>query len=325
MTTVKPSEVGSGALGDHGEGGPVKIGAAEGAPFCGEGGGGLGRFVHEVILFAGGDVAGEAVDGGELEEVGGFDDAVPAEGVDGIGADGGSLDLDVAVVGGAGEVFGVEALEAADGPKDEDADKGEGWPKPRPRKRSRRAPISELMRPKSAGARRPMARSTSMTGSMMKTKEPGVPAGVEGKEGTEAVVVGPIEQEMAEKSHEGEEIQLAPADGKEAALALAVLLGCAGGNVAGIAFAAASPAVPDPDDGEDHSGVDGEAEEGVGPAAMMGEAGDGTAEGPDGVEVGSLGGEDHGEGGVGGAAIEAGAGEAGAGEAVRQRVHESSG
>ena len=115
-------------LGDEGEAGPVEIDVAEVGALGGEGGGGLGRLEEEVFLGGGGDLVGERVNGGDLEEVGGFDDAVPAEGIDGVGADGGAEDGDVAVVRRAGEVFGVEALVAAESVKREDAEQGEGGP-----------------------------------------------------------------------------------------------------------------------------------------------------------------------------------------------------
>jgi hypothetical protein len=38
--------------------------------------------------------------------------------------------------------------------------------------------------------------------------------GVEGEEGTEAVVVGPVEEEMAEQGDEGEDVEEAPAYGR---------------------------------------------------------------------------------------------------------------
>jgi hypothetical protein len=41
----------------------------------------------------------------------------------------------------------------------------------------------------------------------------GVPAVVEGKEGAQAVVVGVVEQEMAEQAQEGEEVKERPVDG----------------------------------------------------------------------------------------------------------------
>ena len=46
-----------------------------------------------------------------------------------------------------------------------------------------------------------------------KHKAAGIPAGVEGKEGADAVVVGPVEQDVAEGGDEGGEIEPKPADG----------------------------------------------------------------------------------------------------------------
>ena len=59
----------------------------------------------------------------------------------------------------------------------------------------------------------------------------------------------------------------------------------------------------------------------MGPAAMMLEGCDGAAEGPEGVEVGGLSRERHGEGGVGCLAVETGPGKAGSGHEVGNWVH----
>ncbi len=66
-----------------------------------------------------------------------------------------------------------------------------------------------------------------------------------------------------------------------------------------------------PGDGQSHEG---RAEKGVGDAAVMLKGGHRTAQPPEDVEVGRLGGKGHREGRVGGLAIEAGAGQAGAGQ-----------
>ena len=58
-----------------------------------------------------------------------------------------------------------------------------------------------------------MSRRRKRTGSKMKTKEPAYQWGFEGKEGANAVVVGPVEQDVAEKGDEGEAIEESPADG----------------------------------------------------------------------------------------------------------------
>jgi hypothetical protein len=75
----------------------------------------------------------------------------------------------------------------------------------------------------------------------------------------------------------------------------------------------------------DEGGFKGETEEGVGDTAVVLEAGDGAAEAPEGVDVRELGRDGHGEGGVGGAAVEARAGEAGSGEDVGDGLHGSYG
>ena len=144
----------------------------------------------------------EAVDGGDLEEVGGFYDAVPAEGVDGVGADGGPEDGDVAVVGGAGEVFGVDALVAADGVEGGDAEEREGGPA---------AAAEALATGADLGRDETEERGGDEAGEEQKEhhglddedKRAGVPARVEGKEGAQAVVVGPVQQEMREQCDEG--------------------------------------------------------------------------------------------------------------------------
>lgn len=124
----------------------------------------------------------------------------------------------------------------------------------------------------------------------------GVPAGVEGEEGTDAVVVGPVEEDVAEEGDEGEGVEEGPANGGDA------FSWQSGGIATG------APAVDEPD-GTDYDGCfEGKADEGVGPAAMVLEGSDGTVDGPEDVEVGDLSGDDHGDGGVGGFAVAAGAG-----------------
>ncbi len=77
----------------------------------------------------------------------------------------------------------------------------------------------------------------------------------------------------------------------------------------------------EPDGADDGGGFEGQAEEGVGHAAMVLEVCDGAANRPEGVEVGGFGGDGHGEGGVGGLAVEAGAGEDGTGHEVGDGFH----
>ena len=67
--------------------------------------------------------------------------------------------------------------------------------------------------------------------------------------------------------------------------------------------------------------TNGRSEKGVGDAAVVFEGGDRAAKSPEHVEVGGFRGEGHGQGRVGGAAVEAGAGETGSGEEVGDWFH----
>lgn len=82
-----------------------------------------------------------------------------------------------------------------------------------------------------------------------------------------------------------------------------------------------SPTMYEPDEAYNDSGFEGQAEQGVGPSAMVLKGCDGALDGPEGIEVGGLGRERHGHRGVGGLAIETGAGEDGSGHEVGQGVH----
>src|ERR1700709_765937 len=99
--------------------------------------------------------------------------------------------------------------------------------------------------------------------------------GIERKEGTQAVVVGPVEQEMTEQGEEREAVEQAPAYGGL-------------GRLAGDGSTGA-PAVEEPDTSDDERGLEGKAEEGVGPSTMMLEGSDGAVDRPEDVEVGNFG------------------------------------
>jgi hypothetical protein len=75
------------------------------------------------------------------------------------------------------------------------------------------------------------------------------------------------------------------------------------------------------DDAEYHCRFQGQTDEGVGDAAMVEESGDGSAYAPGDVAVGSLSGEGHGEGGVGGFPVEAGASEGGSKQTMCDGIH----
>src|SRR4030088_1108976 len=135
----------------------------------------------------------------------------------------------------------------------------------------------------------------------------GVPARIKRKKGEEAVVIGPVKQEGTEEGDEGKAVEQAPAYGGRGRLA--------GGGLTG------APAVEEPDRTDDDRGLEWEAKEGVGPAAMMLEGSDRAVDGPEEVEVGDFGRERHGDGGVGCLAIKPGSGEAGSGHQVGYGVH----
>ena len=106
---------------------------------------------------------------------------------------------------------------------------------------------------------------------------------------------------MAEEGDENEEVETGPVDGS----------GLLEGTVS-----LHTPLVEEPEGGGDDGGFEGDAEEGVGEAAVVLECGDGSFDGPKDIDVREAGGDGHGSGGVGGFAVEAGAGEDGSGHEV---------
>ena len=86
-------------------------------------------------------------------------------------------------------------------------------------------------------------------------------------------------------------------------------------------FASSAPEVEEPEGSDDDGSFQGDTDEGVSPASMMLERGDWAVGRPEDVEVGDLGGNDHGCGGVRGFAVEASAGEAASGQEVSYWFH----
>ena len=80
----------------------------------------------------------------------------------------------------------------------------------------------------------------------------------------------------------------------------------------------------EPDNSGDNRGFQGYADESVGPSAMVLEGGDRPFESPENIEVGGLGGERHGQRGVGRLAIKTRAGEHRAGHEMRDWFHPGS-
>jgi len=303
---------GDAGVGDEGAGGPVEIDAAEPAAFGDKGGECGGWLVEGVGLWVGGEGVGEGVGGAELVGEGCFGDGVPVERVEGMGAGVDAEDGGVVVVGGLGQLEGLLALDDAETPKGDDG--GEGGDGP--------ASSAEGL---TAGAY--FAADKTEEGRCDEGADEqegddgfddeddggGVPAGVEGEEGTDAVVVGVVEEDVAEQGDESEEVKAGPVDGGGVTCLPAM----------GIArfLAAEVPAVEEPEEGDDNCGFDGDTYEGVGEATVVLEGGDGAFEGPEDVDVGECRGDGHGGGGVGGFAVEAGAGEDGSGHDVSEWVH----
>lgn len=85
------------------------------------------------------------------------------------------------------------------------------------------------------------------------------------------------------------------------------------------------PAMKEPDKSDDGGSDEWSADEGVGNSAMMLEALDGTGKSPEYVDVSGFCGENGGERGVSGLAIQTGAADACSGEEMRNRFHKALG
>jgi hypothetical protein len=155
--------------------------------------------------------------------------------------------------------------------------------------------------------------------------------GIEGEERTDAVVVGVVQQDVAEQSEQREGIQHAPAHGRSGertndalaviAAEIVVRLGVRGRVGEFAVVARGTPAVQAIHAAHDHRSLKGNAEKGVRDAPMMGEAIHRSAQTPEGVEVRHLGGEGHRQRGVRRFAVQPGAREASARQDVRHRLH----
>ena len=314
---------GVGGLGEDGVLGPVEVDAAEPGSLGGEDGERGGGLVEGVGGDGGGDLAGTGVQVGELVEAGGVDDDVPGEGIAGGWAsedavDGLSEDRRGTGQGSQrgyghgrvllGEVDGFGMLVEAEDPEGNDGHEREDGPAATCERWLAFADLG-VDEAEEGGGDEGEEEQEEEDGLEDEDEGAGVPVGVEGEEGAQAVVVGPVQEEVREEGEEGEEEEQGP-----------VWWGFGFGYAGG----APAEAVVGVKGEGDESGFERDAEEGVGDAAMMLEAGERAAEGEEGVDVGELGRDGHGEGGVGGATVEAGAGEDYAGEDVGDGLHRSS-
>src|ERR1700729_431353 len=117
---------------------------------------------------------------------------------------------------------------------------------------------------------------------------------IERKEGAEAVVIRPVEEEMAEECDEGDAVEQPPANG-------------GAGWLARICTTTA-PAMKEPDGADEDGSLEWETQKGVGPSAMMLKDCDRAVEGPETIDVGHFGSEGHRHSGVGRLAVETRAG-----------------
>ncbi len=128
---------------------------------------------------------------------------------------------------------------------------------------------------------------------------PGVPGVVEGREGADTVVVGEVEEDVQHAAQTGIQEEQPPAGGERGRLAAQPVEGV--------------------DDAQGEGRIQREPEQGVGEAAMVGEAGHRAEEVHHHVDVRHLAGDGHDGGGVGGGAVQPGAADAGAGKNVGDR------
>ena len=151
-------------------------------------------------------------------------------------------------------------------------------------------------------------------------KAASIPAGIEGEEGADSVVVGPVKEDVAEGCDESSEIDPLPSDG----LRPGTHWGSGFRRRSGFSSTGATafdPAVVEPGGTYRGRGNEGHGDESVGDAAMVLETFDGAGKSPDDVEVGGFGGEHGSQRGVGSFAIESGASDAGAGQEVGDGFH----
>jgi len=149
----------------------------------------------------------------------------------------------------------------------------------------------------------------------------GVPARIEGKERSQAIVVRPVEQQVAQSCDEGREVKPAPADG----LGLQALRdGRAGFEMSCRQPGSATALLPEmqqSNQAHNDRGDDRGANKRMRNAAMMLQLFNGPAKSPEYVHVGSFGCQHGGQRGVGRFAVQPGAANAGAGKKMRDGFH----
>ena len=168
-------------------------------------------------------------------------------------------------------------------------------------------------------------------------KLPAIPVSIEREERTDAVVVGPVKQDVTERGDACGEIEPAPANSRCAChperrsprRPSRRICGCFfGSRSIGrhiTSLAASPPPVEQPHRADHDSGNHRHGPEGVRDAAMVLELVDRAAESPKNVEVGGLCGQNGRKRSVGRLAVESGAAQACAGKQMSDRFHEFAG
>ena len=133
---------------------------------------------------------------GDLVVLWGFGYGLPVEGVDRVGVSRYAKDGRAVVVGGLRELDGLVVFDEAEGPECDHGEESGDGPALSP---ERRAARSYLAADEAEEGRGDEGDQEDEKEDRFEDKDEGagVPAGIEGKEGAETVVVGPIEQQMA--------------------------------------------------------------------------------------------------------------------------------
>ena len=281
---------------------PIEVGASKIRALGGESDGRFFRLVANLELIVVRifwiDFRLERIDRGKDEEARSFDDSVPAERIRQVGIRGCPGRIEAVVGAGFERVDGAAVLKIPERPKKHDADQGEGSSDTAARTSLAGTDFSVYQREE---GRRNQSEQQAGEHDRLEDEHdvPGVPLFGEWPKRTDAVVVGEIEQDVAETGEAGVEEKQSPAWRK-----------------LWIFQFAPSPTPEQVYKTNDHSSVEWNPEERVGEAAMMGEAERGAAETAKHVDVGSFSGERKRERGQRGLAVESGASHTSAGQKV---------
>jgi hypothetical protein len=177
--------------------GPVEVDASEEGALGGLDGGVVLRLEERVGAWVAGDLAGAGIDLGGLPGGFGFEDGVPAPGIDGIGLDGDAAGRGWRDLRLFDEVTSSGVFGPAPAPEDDHA--GERCDGPGTAAEARAAcayfaigEAEQRWEDEGDEQQRPD------DGFGDEDEVAGVPAGVEGEERADAVVVGPVEEDVAE-------------------------------------------------------------------------------------------------------------------------------